>query len=193
MNPVSAEEAKEAIKTLIRFIGDDPEREGLLETPERVIRAYEEIFKGYKLDPAEILEKKFSTHSGELVVLSNIELYSTCEHHMMPFIGKCHIGYLPKDHVVGISKLARLMEIYSRRLQIQEEMTWQIAQALEHETQARGVAVLVEARHLCISSRGIGKQHSVMTTIATIGEFQENQNAKADFIHIIEQQRLSSL
>lgn len=190
MNPVSREEAIEAVKTLIKYIGDDPEREGLLETPERVVRSYDELFKGYKLNPGEILDKKFSTHSGEMVVLSNIELYSTCEHHMMPFIGKCHIGYIPEDKVVGLSKLARLMEVFSRRLQIQEEMTWQIANALQDETQAKGVAVLVEARHMCMAARGVNKQHGVMTTTAMLGELKDNQSLKSEFLHIIDKSRL---
>lgn len=190
MNPVSREEAAEAVKTLIKYIGDDPEREGLLETPERVVRSYDELFKGYRMDPGEILDKKFSTHSGEMVVLANIELYSTCEHHMMPFIGKCHIGYIPKDKVVGLSKLARLMEVFSRRLQIQEEMTWQIANALQDETDAKGVAVLVEARHMCMAARGVNKQHGVMTTTAMLGELKDNQSLKSEFLHIIDKSRL---
>ncbi|MDT8445959.1 MAG: GTP cyclohydrolase I FolE [bacterium] len=191
MNKPSREEAVEAVRTLIRYIGDNPDREGLQETPERVVRSYAELFKGYKMNPTEILDKKFSTHSGEMVVLSNIELYSTCEHHMMPFIGKCHIGYIPKDKVVGLSKLARLMEVYSRRLQIQEEMTWQIANALMDETQALGVAVLVEARHMCMTARGVNKQHGVMTTTAMLGELKNNQSLKSEFLQVIEKSRLS--
>jgi len=190
MNSPSREEALKAVRTLIEYLGDDPDREGLIETPERVIRSYEEIYKGYTLDPADILDKKFSTHSGEMVVLSNIELYSTCEHHMMPFVGKCHIAYLPKDKVVGLSKLARLMEVYSRRLQIQEEMTWQIAQALERETEALGVAVLVEARHMCMSARGVSKQHGIMSTTASTGLLRSDQALKAHFMSLIDKSRL---
>ena len=190
MTQVSREQALEAVRTLIRYIGDDPNREGLLETPDRVVRSYAELFKGYKLEPSKILDKKFTTHSGEMVVLSNIELYSTCEHHMMPFIGKCHIAYLPNEKVVGLSKLARLMDVYSRRLQIQEEMTWQIAQALNQETGARGVAVLVEARHMCMSARGVNKQHSIMSTTAMLGDFKDNPTLKSEFMAQIEKSRL---
>jgi len=190
MSAPSREEALAAVRTLIQYVGDDPDREGLIETPDRVIRSFDEIYKGYSLDPAAVLEKKFSTHSGEMVVLSNIELYSTCEHHMMPFVGKCHIGYVPKDKVVGLSKLARLMEVYSRRLQIQEEMTWQIAQALERETEALGVAVLVEARHMCMSARGVSKQHGVMSTIASLGVLRSEPALKAHFMSVINKSML---
>ncbi len=188
----SKEEALAAVRTLIRYLGDDPEREGLLETPDRVIRSYKEIFQGYQQDPKEILEKRFSTRSHEMVVLSNIELYSTCEHHMIPFVGACHIAYLPKDQVVGISKLARLMEVFSRRLQIQEELTYQIAQALCDFVQPRGVAVMIEAKHMCMSCRGVGKQHSSMITTCTLGEFESNPSLKNDFFHLIEKGRTAS-
>ena len=183
------DQALEAVRTLIRYMGDNPDREGLLETPDRVIRSYDEIFLGYSQDPKEVLEKRFTTHSTEMVVLANIELYSTCEHHMIPFVGQCHIGYLPKDQVVGISKLERLMEIFSRRLQIQEELTHQIAHALCDYVDPRGVAVMIEAKHMCMSSRGVGKQHSQMITTCMLGEFSSNPHLKDDFFHLVEGQR----
>ncbi|MDX2470758.1 MAG: GTP cyclohydrolase I FolE [SAR324 cluster bacterium] len=181
----SKEAALEAVRTLMAYAGDDPTREGLIETPERVVKSYQEIFKGYDQDPKEILEKRFTTNSHEMVVLKEIELYSTCEHHMIPFVGICHIAYLPKDQVVGISKLARLMEIYSRRLQIQEELTHQIATALCEVVQPRGVAVMIEAKHMCMSCRGVGKQHSSMVTTCMLGEFKTDPNKKNDFFHLI--------
>lgn len=186
MDKPSKEEALQAVKTLIRYIGDDPEREGLIETPERVLRSYNEIFQGYHQDPKEILEKRFSTRSHEMVVLSNIELYSTCEHHMIPFVGSCHIAYLPKDQVVGLSKLARLMEVFSRRLQIQEELTYQIANALCEYVEPGGVAVMIEAKHMCMSCRGVGKQHSHMITTCMLGAFETDPSLKNDFFHLIE-------
>lgn len=189
MNRPSKEEALEAVKTLIRYIGDDPERDGLIETPARVVKSYDEIFKGYDQSPASILEKRFEAQSREMVTLCNIELYSTCEHHMIPFVGVCHIAYLPKDKVVGISKLARLMEMFSRRLQIQEELTYQIANALMEEVEALGVAVVIEAKHMCMSSRGVGKQHSIMVTSAMLGEFKTDPALKNEFNHIIDRQK----
>lgn len=181
---VNREDAKKAIETLIRYLGDDPEREGLLETPERVIRSYEQLYSGYKMNPADALSKAFSVRSNEMVVLANIEMYSTCEHHMLPFIGKCHIGYLPDKKVVGISKLARLMEVFARRLQIQEELTYQIAEAFFEEVEPKGVGVVVEAQHLCMTCRGIGKQNSVMTTSVMLGNFKEEQ-VKNEFYRLI--------
>ncbi|MGK0289531.1 MAG: GTP cyclohydrolase I [bacterium] len=182
---VTREEAIECVRKLITYLGDDPNRDGLLETPDRVIRSYEEIFAGYSIDPKKILEKTFSTQSDEMVVLSEIELYSTCEHHMLPFIGKCHIGYFPNNKVIGISKLARLMEVFSRRLQIQEELTYQIASALLKETKAKGVAVVIEAQHMCMTCRGVGKQHSIMTTSAMLGCFRDNLSYKSEFFRLL--------
>ena len=187
-NVVSREEAIECVRKLIRYIGDDPDREGLLETPDRVIRSYDELYGGYKKDPNEVLKKTFPTSSGEMVLLSNIELYSTCEHHMLPFVGKCHIAYLPNERVIGLSKLARLMEVFARRLQIQEELTHQIANVLNDHVHAHGVAVMIEAKHLCMSSRGVNKQNSVMTTTAMLGKFKEDRELKNDFFNMIERQ-----
>ncbi len=185
MSKVTREEALECVRKLIEYIGDDPDREGLLETPERVIRAYNEIFRGYRRNPTEILEKRFTTHSDDMVVLTNIELYSTCEHHMLPFLGKCHIAYMPNKQVIGVSKLVRLMDVFARRLQIQEELTYQIANTLNKEINALGVAVLVEAQHLCMTSRGVNKQQSVMTTTAMLGMFKSDEKLKNQFLRMI--------
>ncbi len=183
---VSRDDAIKALKTLITYIGDDPEREGLKDTPERVLRSFDEIYGGYSQDPNQILQKSFSTSSEEMVVLSNIELYSTCEHHMLPFIGKCHIAYIPNRRVIGLSKLARMMETFARRLQIQEELTQQIANTLHDQVHALGVAVMIEAKHLCMSCRGINKQQSTMITTAMLGQFKEDQDLKRDFFRSVE-------
>ena len=184
-NQIDREEALEAVRTLIQYIGDDPEREGLLDTPERVVRSFDEIYSGYLQNPTQILQRTFSTKSSEMVVLSNIELYSTCEHHMLPFIGKCHIGYIPDQRVIGLSKLARMMEAFTRRLQIQEELTQQIADSLYTQVHALGVAVMIEAKHLCMSCRGINKQQSTMITSTMLGQFKENQDLKREFFRSI--------
>ena len=181
MEDVTREEAIESVRKLLRYIGEDPDREGLLETPHRVIKSYGELFGGYSKDPKEVLQKTFPTRSDEMVVLSNIELYSTCEHHMLPFVGQCHIGYMPHKRVIGVSKLARWVEIYARRLQIQEELTHQIATALNDELSANGVAVLIEAKHMCMTSRGVQKQNAVLTTTALLGTFKTDLNLKKEF------------
>lgn len=185
MSKVTREQAIESVKTLIEYMGEDPNRDGLLETPDRVVRSYEQLFKGYTESPEEILSKRFKTHSSEMVVLSDIELYSTCEHHMLPFTGKCHIGYLPKNEVVGISKLARVMEVFARRLQIQEELCYQIAKAIETSLQPYGVGVVIEAQHMCMTCRGVGKQNSVMTSSTLLGAFRENPNTRQEFFNLI--------
>src|SRR5215467_514654 len=156
---LSREEAEEAVRTLIRWAGDDPEREGLVGTPDRVVRAYEEFFGGYDEDPREMLQRTFEEVEGydEVVMLRDIRLESHCEHHMVPIIGKVHIGYLPDRRVVGISKLARVVDAYARRLQIQEKLTAQIANTLQEVLQPRGVAVVVEAAHQCMTTRGVHK------------------------------------
>lgn len=185
MAKATREDALEAVRTLIEYIGDDPSRDGLLETPERVIKSYDEIFKGYSLDKKKILAKRFKTHSSEMVVLSDIEMYSTCEHHMLPFLGKCHIGYIPQGEVVGISKLARVMEVFSRRLQIQEELCYQIAKAIQQEVNPYGVGVVIEAQHMCMTCRGVGKQNSVMTSSTLLGNFRNDPNTRLEFFNLI--------
>lgn len=181
----SEEEMKAAITTIIKGIGDDPNREGVLETPDRVVRSYKELFAGYEQNPADILAKKFSNDGGSrMVVLKEIEFYSTCEHHMIPFTGKVHIGYFPTKEIVGLSKLARLVECFARRLQIQENLVSQIADAIETELAAKGVAVVVEAKHFCMCSRGVNKQDSVMVTSAMRGHFLKAE-PRAEFLALI--------
>jgi len=161
----------ENVRRLIEFIGDDPNREGLIETPIRVLRSYEKLYGGYKQDPANIMKTFTEGACDNMVLLKGIEMYSTCEHHMLPFFGKCHIAYIPDGKVIGVSKLARLMEIYSRRLQIQERIGKQITAALETHLQPLGAACIIEAQHFCMTSRGVEKQNSVMVTSSLTGEF----------------------
>lgn len=169
------EEAEEAVRTLILWAGDDPSREGLLETPGRVAKAYREFYKGYDEDPEEILERVFEEVDGyrDMVLVRDIPFYSHCEHHMVPFVGKVHIGYYPNGGVVGLSKLARVVEVYARRLQTQETMTAQIAQAIERSLKPGGVAVLVQAEHMCMSMRGVQKQGSSTMTTQYTGRFRD--------------------
>ena len=175
------------MRTLIGWAGDDPEREGLLETPDRVVRAYEEYFSGYLQDPAEILAKTFSEVDGydEMIVMNDIRFESHCEHHMAPIIGHAHIGYLPDRRVVGISKLARLVEVYARRLQIQEKMTVQIADTLQEVLQPKGVAVVVEAAHQCMTTRGVHKPGVALVTSRMLGAFREDATTRREFLAII--------
>jgi len=173
----SQDEAIEAVKTLIRWAGDNPEREGLSETPKRVIKSYKDFFSGYELDAREILSKQFKEVDGydEMIILKNIRLESHCEHHMVPFIGNAHVGYLPRKKVVGLSKLARLVEVFAKRLQIQEKLTAQIANAIDEVLQPKGVGVIIEASHLCVSTRGIHKHESKMVTSRMLGSFRNDQ------------------
>ncbi len=190
MSDVSREEAENAVRTLLRYAGDDPTREGLLDTPKRVAKAYGEWFSGYEQDPREILSRAFSESNGydEIILLSNIDFQSHCEHHMVPIIGVAHVGYLPKDKVVGISKLARIVELYSKRLQIQEKMTRQIADAISEVLDPLGVAVVVEAKHHCMTTRGVRKSNVTMTTSAMYGRFRENPETRAEFLTLIERE-----
>lgn len=182
----SREEAEEAIRTLIRWAGDDPEREGLRGTPDRVARAYEEFFAGYGEDPAQILNRTFEETDGydEIVLLKDIRLESHCEHHMVPIIGVAHVGYLPDRRVVGISKLARVVEVFSKRLQIQEALTAQIADTIHHVLQPRGVAVIIEASHQCMSTRGVHKHGATMITSRMVGEFRNNPETRREFLSL---------
>ncbi len=179
----SQAEVEEAVRTLIRWAGDDPGREGLAGTPERVARAFEEFFAGYRQDPREILQKTFEEVEGydEMVVLRDIPFESHCEHHMVPIIGKAHVGYLPHHRVVGISKLARVVDAYARRLQIQEKMTAQIADAIEDALQPRGVAVIIESEHHCMTTRGVHKDGTTMVTSRMIGAFRDDIQLRREF------------
>jgi len=184
---VSREDAEAAVRTLIRWAGDDPAREGLLDTPSRVVRSYEEFFSGYAQDPAEILSRTFSEVDGydEMIVMTDIRFESHCEHHMVPIIGKAHVGYLPDRRVVGISKLARLVEIYAKRLQIQEKMTVQIADTLHAVLQPKGVAVVIEASHQCMTTRGVHKPGVGLVTSRMLGAFRDDASTRREFLSIV--------
>ncbi len=181
------EEAEAAVRTLLRWACDDPEREGLRDTPARVVRSYEEFFAGYHVDPVALLERTFSETDGydEMVVLRDIRLESYCEHHMVPIVGRAHIGYLPHRRVVGISKLARVIEAYSKRLQIQEKLTAQIANTLNDVLQPRGVAVVIEASHQCMTTRGVHKPGVSMVTSRMLGAFRDDPTTRREFLSMI--------
>jgi len=172
------------LKKILKYIGDNPEREGLKDTPTRMIKSWKELFSGYGQDPKTILTTFDSDGYDEIILLRDIELYSTCEHHMLPFIGKIHIGYIPDMKVIGISKLARVAEIYSRRLQIQERLTKQVADTLMEILKPKGVGVIVEAQHLCMRMRGVNKQNSTMVTSTMLGNFRDNA-IKSEFLKLI--------
>jgi GTP cyclohydrolase IA len=183
----SQAEAEEAVKTLIRWAGDDPDREGLLGTPDRVVRAYQEYFSGYDEDPLALLQRTFEETDGydEIVTLKDIRFESHCEHHLAPIIGKVHIAYLPGRRVVGISKLARLVEVYARRLQIQEKMTVQIANTIDEVLCPRGVGVVIEAAHHCMTTRGVYKPGVVMVTSHMLGAFRDDPLSRREVLAII--------
>lgn len=181
-------EAEDAVRTLLRWAGDDPARPGLHDTPARVVRAFEEFFKGYAQDPAEILRTTFDETDGydEMVLLKDIEFSSHCEHHLAPIIGRAHVAYLPQRRVVGISKLARLVEAYARRLQIQERMTVQVADAIQEVLQPRGVAVVIEATHHCMTTRGVHKPGTAMLTSRVTGVFRADPATRREFFSLID-------
>ena len=187
LNRPTMEEAEEAVQTLIRWAGDDPTREGLIGTPNRVVRSYREFFGGYDQDPVQMLERVFEETDGydEMVILKNIRMESYCEHHMVPIIGKAHIAYLPNNRVVGISKLARVMEAYAKRLQIQEKLTSQIANTLQEVLQPLGVAVVIEAAHQCMTTRGISKPGVSMVTSRMLGAFRTDAQTRKEFLSFI--------
>src|SRR5499426_1863894 len=183
----SREEAEAAVRTLIRWAGDNPDREGLVGTPDRVVRSYEEFFAGYDEDPREMLQRTFEEVEGydEVVVLRDIRVESHCEHHMVPIIGKVHVGYLPDKRVVGISKLARVVDAYAYRLQIQEKLTAQIANTLQEVLQPRGVAVVIEAAHQCMTTRGVHKSDVVMVTSRMLGAFRDDPLSRREVLAMI--------
>jgi len=188
----SREQAEEAVRTLIKWAGDNPEREGLKDTPRRVIKAYSEFFAGYREDPAELLSRTFEEVEGydDVVIIRDIDVESHCEHHMAPFIGKAHIAYLPDEKVVGLSKLARVVETFSRRLQTQETMTAQIADAIEKSLQPKGVAVIVDAAHQCMTTRGIYKRDAYTVTMQLRGVFREERMERR-FLNLVGEHRES--
>jgi len=185
--PPSRAEAEAAVRTLLLWAGDDPDREGLLDTPSRVVKSYEEFFAGYRQDPKTLLQRTFEETDGydELIVLRDIRFESHCEHHMVPIIGVAHIGYLPQNRVIGISKLARVIEAFAKRLQIQEKLTAQIANIIDEVLKPRGVAVIVEARHQCMTTRGVHKPDATLVTSRMLGELRENASTRREFMAIL--------
>ena len=187
MSKPTREEAQKAVKTLIEWAGDNPDREGLIETPKRVVKAYEEFFAGYDDDPEEILRKTFEEVEGydEMVLVKNIRLESHCEHHIVPILGKAHIAYIPNNRVVGISKLARIVDAFGKRLQTQATMTAQIANTIEKVLEPKGVAVVIDAAHQCMTTRGIHKPESSTVTSCMRGIFKENPRTRNEFLTFI--------
>ena len=188
-NKISDKEAEEAFKTILAWMGEDPNREGLLETPKRVVKAFKEYFRGYNEDPNQILDKTFGDVDGydDMVIQKNISVQSHCEHHMAPIIGKAHVAYIPKDRVVGLSKLARVVEVFSKRLQTQERLTMQIANTLMQSLDAKGVAVTIDSTHQCMTMRGIKKEQATTVTNYYLGQFKDDlsyQNRYLRFISI---------
>ena len=181
------DEAEAAVRTLLLWAGDDPTREGLIDTPSRVVRSYEEFFEGYTIDPVNLLERTFEETDGydEIVLLRDIRLESHCEHHMVPIIGRCHVAYLPHRRVVGISKLARVVEAYAKRLQIQEKLTAQIANTIQDVLQPKGVAVVIEAAHQCMTTRGVHKPGVAMVTSRMLGAFRDNAETRRELLAMI--------
>jgi len=183
----SIEKAEAAVRTLIEWAGDDPDREGLLDTPRRVAKAFREYFAGYDEDPDEVLQRTFGETNGydEIVVLRDVDFHSHCEHHIAPIVGRVHIGYLPDKRVIGISKLARVVDVYARRLQIQEKLTSEIADTLERVMQPRGVGVVVEAEHHCMTTRGVRKAGVKMVTSRMLGTFRTDSKTRREFLSMI--------
>lgn len=181
------EEAESAVRTLIAYVGDNPQREGLIATPRRVVEAFDELYQGYGADPADVLDRTFGETAGydDFVLIRDITFHSHCEHHMMPFTGKAHVAYAPVDRVVGLSKLARLVDIFARRLQTQEHLTAQIASAVEDILKPRGVAVMIEAEHSCMSVRGVGKEGSQTITSRFTGLFRDDPAEQARFMSLV--------
>jgi GTP cyclohydrolase IA len=176
----------ELVRQQLVEIGEDPQREGLLKTPERVAAAYEFLTSGYRTDPEKLLNGAvFTQETNSMVIVKNIEVYSLCEHHMLPFFGRCHIGYIPSGRVFGVSKLARLVDMYARRLQLQERLTEQISQQVMELVGAKGVGVMIEARHLCMMMRGVEKQNSVMITSSVLGTFRESTATREEFLGLV--------
>lgn len=184
----SREQAEEAVRTLLLWAGENPDREGLVDTPSRVVKSYNELFAGYAQDPIKVLETTFDEAGGydEVIALTNIEFNSHCEHHMLPVIGRAHIAYLPNHRVIGLSKLARLVDVFANRLQIQERMTAQVADTLQEVLKPRGVAVVIEAHHQCMSMRGVKKSNGMMKTSRMLGAFRDDPETRREFLSLIE-------
>lgn len=177
---------EQAFRTILEQVGEDPTREGLLDTPSRAAKAMEFLTKGYSETLESLVnDALFASNTSEMILVQDIELYSMCEHHMLPFIGKCHVAYLPTGRVLGLSKVARIVDMYARRLQIQENLTQQIAEAIHSVTGAAGVGVIIEAQHMCMMMRGVEKQNSMMKTSMMLGQFQTNQSTRMEFLSIL--------
>ena len=187
LKEVSDKEAEDAFRTILSWIGEDPSREGLIETPKRVVKAFKEYFKGYKEDPRMVLDKTFGDVEGydDMVIQKNISVQSHCEHHMAPIIGKAHVAYIPKDRVVGLSKLARVVEVFSKRLQTQERLTMQIANTLMESLDAKGVAVTIDSTHQCMTMRGIKKEQATTVTNYYLGQFKEDLSCQNRYLRFI--------
>lgn len=181
------EDAMEAVRTMIAWAGDDPSREGLLDTPIRVVKAYKEFFAGYSMDPDEILNKTFEEVAGydEMIIIKDIQLESTCEHHMAPILGKAHVAYIPNKRIVGISKLARIVDVYGKRLQTQETMTAQVADTIQRVLDPKGVAVVIDAAHQCMTTRGVHKENSTTITSRMLGVFRTDYRTRSEFMNLI--------
>src|SRR5688572_2509432 len=177
----------EEIRSILKQVGEDPSRDGLANTPERVDRAYRFLTSGYRMDADQLLNKAlFDVAYDEMVIVRDIEVFSLCEHHLLPFFGKCHVGYIPNGRVIGLSKIPRLVDMYARRLQVQERLTTQIAETINSKVHPRGVAVVIEAQHLCMIMRGVEKQNSVAVTSSMIGAFKDDQNTRTEFLSLVQ-------
>ena len=186
MKKIDQKAFENAVKTMIASVGEDVQREGLLKTPERVYKAYEFIFGGYKQDPLAILNSAlFASSNDEMVLIKDIELYSTCEHHLLPIIGRAHVAYIPNGKVVGLSKIPRVVDVFARRMQIQEQLTEQIAEAIMEAIEPKGVAVVIQARHMCMEMRGVEKINSTTTSSALRGLFKRDEKTRAEFFNLI--------
>lgn len=187
MGKPTREEAEAAVRVLIEWAGDNPDREGLQDTPKRVVKSYEEFFSGYQADPVQLLERTFEETDGydEMIVLRDIRVESYCEHHILPIIGRAHIAYIPKQRVIGISKLARVIDAYAKRMQIQEKLTAQIANTIDQVLDPKGVAVVIEATHQCMSTRGVHKPGVTMQTSHMTGLFRKDERTRNEFFHLI--------
>jgi GTP cyclohydrolase I len=183
---MNRERVSELVRELLLEIGEDPEREGLVDTPKRVAAAYDFLTSGYRTNPKDVINNAiFESHANNMIIVRNIEIYSLCEHHMLPFYGQCHIGYIASGKVLGVSKLARIANVFARRLQIQERLTAQIANEIREAVNPEGVGVVMECRHLCMMMRGVEKQNSVMTTSSVLGSFRRDPATRAEFMNLI--------
>ena len=181
-----SDQLTQAFSTLIASTGDDAQRHGLVDTPQRAARAFQYLTRGYQQTLEQVVsDALFASNCNEMVMVADIELYSLCEHHLLPFIGKCHVAYIPDGKVLGLSKIARVVDLFARRLQIQEDLTGEIAEAVMSVTEAKGVGVIIEAKHLCMMMRGVEKQHSIMRTSALLGTFRSSEKTRAEFLSLV--------